>query len=83
MIPQKKVSIYTELANKYNLPYQVIEVICNSPFKFAKQVIANDDDNKDIMFAYLFKLKLKKKFKNESIQVRNDIPQDSVDSKSL
>lgn len=83
MIPQKKVSIYTELANKYNLPYQVIEVICNSPFKFAKQIMANDDDNKDIMFAYLFKLKLKKKFKNESIQVRNDIPQDSVDSKSV
>ena len=44
MIPQKKVSIYTELANKYNLPYQVIEVICNSPFKFAKHVIANDED---------------------------------------
>ena len=83
MIPQKKVSIYTELANKYNLPYQVIEVICNSPFRFAKQIMANDDDNKDIMFAYLFKLKLKKKFKNESIQVRNDIPQDSVDSKSV
>lgn len=83
MIPQKKVSIYTELANKYNLPYQVIEVICNSPFKFAKQVIANDEDQKDIMFAYLFKLKLKKKFKNESIQVRNDIPQDSVDSESV
>lgn len=69
MIPQKKVSIYTELANKYNLPYQVIEVICNSPFKFAKQVIANDVDMKDIMFAYLFKLKLKKKFKNEGTQV--------------
>ena len=83
MIPQKKVSIYTELANKYNLPYQVIEVICNSPFKFAKQIMANDDDNKDIMFAYLFKLKLKKKFKNESIQVRNDIPQDTVDSESV
>ena len=80
MIPQKKVSIYTELANKYNLPYQVIEVICNSPFKFAKQVIANDEDNKDIMFAYLFKLKLKKKFKNENTQVRNNIPQNTVDS---
>lgn len=63
MIQQKKVSIYTELANKYKLPYQVIEVICNSPFKFAKQVIADDNDQKDIMFAYLFKLKLKKKFK--------------------
>lgn len=80
MIPQKKVSIYTELANKYNLPYQVIEVICNSPFKFAKQVIANDEDQKDIMFAYLFKIKLKKKFKNENTQVRNNISQDIVDS---
>ena len=80
MIPQKKVSIYTELANKYNLPYQVIEVICNSPFKFAKQVIANDEDQKDIMFAYLFKIKLKKKFKNENTQVRNNISQDTVDS---
>lgn len=80
MIPQRKVSIYTELANKYNLPYQVIEVICNSPFKFAKQVIANDEDNKDIMFAYLFKLKLKKKFKNENTQVRNNISENTVDS---
>ena len=81
MIPQKKVSIYTELANKYNLPYQVIEVICNSPFKFAKQIMANDDDNKDIMFAYLFKIKLKKKFKNENTQVRNNISENTVDSK--
>ena len=69
MIQQKKVSIYTELANKYDLPYQVIEVICNSPFKFAKQVMANDNDPKDIMFAYLFKIKLKKKFKNEGTQI--------------
>lgn len=68
MIPNKKVSIYTELANKYNLPYQVIEVICNSPFKFAKQVIADDNDDKDIMFAYLFKIKLKKKFKCQDMQ---------------
>lgn len=80
MIPQKKVSIYTELANKYNLPYQVIEVICNSPFKFAKQVIANNEDQKDIMFAYLFKIKLKKKFKNENTQVRNNISENTVDS---
>lgn len=80
MIPQKRVSIYTELANKYNLPYQVIEVICNSPFKFAKQVIADDNDLKDIMFAYLFKIKLKKKFKNENIQVRNNVPQNTLDS---
>ena len=68
MIPNKKVSIYTELANKYNLPYQVIEVICNSPFKFAKQVIADDENDKDIMLAYLFKIKLKKKFKCQDMQ---------------
>ena len=80
MIQQKKVSIYTELANKYNLPYQVIEVICNSPFKFAKQVIADDNDVKDIMFAYLFKIKLKKKFKNENTQVRNSISENALDS---
>ena len=79
MIPQKKVSIYTELANKYNLPYQVIEVICNSPFKFAKQVMADDNDDKDIMFAYLFKIKLKKKFKNESTQIRNVVSEKSMD----
>lgn len=79
MIPQKKVSIYTELANKYNLPYQVIEVICNSPFKFAKQVIADDNDTKDIMFAYLFKIKLKKKFKNENTQIQNIIPENTLD----
>lgn len=80
MIPQKKVSIYTELSNKYNLPYQVIEVICNSPFKFAKQVIQDDDDVKDIMFAYLFKIKLKKKFKNEITQVRDNISKDTLGS---
>ena len=80
MIPQKRVSIYTELANKYNLPYQVIEVICNSPFKFAKQVIADDNNMKDIMFAYLFKIKLKKKFKNENTQVRNSISENTLDS---
>ena len=68
MIPQKKVSIYTELANKYNLPYPVIEVICNSPFKFAKDVMTDDNDIKDIMFAYLFKIKLKKKFKCQDMQ---------------
>ena len=66
MLPNKKPTIYTELSNKYNLPYQVIEVICNSPFKFAKAVMADDDDKKDIMFAYLFKIKLKKCYLNET-----------------
>lgn len=58
----KKTNIYTTLANKYNIPAQVIEVICNSPFKFAKDKISDDDNIKAIMFAYLFKIKLKKKY---------------------
>lgn len=62
MIQTKKTNIYTTLSNKYNLPYPVIEVICNSPFKFAKQVINGDVEYKPIMLAYLFKLKLKKKY---------------------
>lgn len=59
---KKNTNIITQLSNKYQLPAPVIEVICNSPFKFAKDVISNDNDTKTIMFAYLFKLKLKKKY---------------------
>lgn len=66
MISQKRTSIYTQLANKYNLPYQVIEVICNHPFKFANEKISDNNDNKTIMFSYLFKLKLKKKYAKEN-----------------
>ena len=62
MQQQKKISIYSSLANKYNLPYPVIEVICNSPFKFAKEVMSNDEDTKTIMFGYLFKIKPKRKY---------------------
>ena len=62
MIFKKDKSIYTKLANKYNLPYQVVEVICNHPFRFANRVIADDNDERVLMFGYLFKIKLKKKY---------------------
>lgn len=65
----KEPSIYTVLSNKYGVPYQVIEVICNSPFKFAKEKIGRVDDVKSIMFAYLFKIKLKKKYEHEDKEV--------------
>lgn len=71
---QNKKSIYTELSNKYNLPYPVIEVICNSPFKFAKDMISKEDNVKAIMFAYLFKIKLKKKYEQStSIIAKNGV----------
>lgn len=65
LIREKQLSIYTAIANKYNLPRQVVEVICNSPFRFAKEKMADDTDWKSIMFAYLFKIKPKKRYLNE------------------
>lgn len=69
---QKQNNIYSVLAKKYNLPIPVIEVICNSPFKFAKEKIADDDNLKSIMFAYLFKFKLKKKYETDKTECRNN-----------
>lgn len=60
-----RTSIYTELSNKYNLPYQVIEVICNSPFKFTNRVIT-DLNPKPVMMAYLGKFKVKKKYEKDA-----------------
>lgn len=63
MIQKEKTSnIYIQLANKYNIPHQVVEVICNHPFKFANRVISNDEDTKTIMFGYLLKIKPKRKY---------------------
>ena len=61
-------NIYTKLSKKYNLPLPIIKVICNHPFKFASNVIASNDDTKSIMFGYLFKIKLKKKYASKERQ---------------
>lgn len=52
-------NIHSGLASKYKLPQNVIEVICNSPFKFTNKVMADPEDSRTIMLAYLFKIKLK------------------------
>lgn len=59
-------SIYTKLSNRYNLPYHVIEVICNSPFRFANEAITNMED-KAIRFTYLGKIKLKKQYEKKKL----------------
>lgn len=58
-------SVYTDLANKYNIPYQVIRVICNHPFLFASQRIS-EGDKKPLMFAYLGKIKMKRSYAEDS-----------------
>lgn len=52
-------SIYSELSNKYQLPSQVIKVICNHPFMFANRRITEGDE-RPMLFTYLGKIKIKK-----------------------
>lgn len=59
----KNRKIYLELAKKYGIPPNVVEVICNHPFKFASERI-QAGDNKPIMFSYFGKIKKKKRFIN-------------------
>jgi len=53
--------IYSILAKKYNLHRSIISVICNHPFIFASRRMADPNNEKTFMFAYLFKIKLKKR----------------------
>ena len=64
MIRNKEVSIYTKLSNKYNIPYQIIEVICNHPFMFLSRKIADDEYETNIMFTHLGKFKIKNRYKS-------------------
>ena len=55
----KNTDIYTILAKKHNLHKAVVSMICNHPFIFASRRMADPDDEKGLMFSYLFKIKLK------------------------
>lgn len=70
---RNQTSIYTKLSNKYNIPYQVVEVICNSPFKFVNKAIT-ELDPKPVMMAYLGKFKVKRRHEEDakSRQIRPD-----------
>lgn len=67
MIPKRLKTIYTDLACKYHLPYNVVEIICNYPFKFANTKISDPNDKRAIMFAYLFRIKPKKTYLENEI----------------
>ena len=71
--PKRKTgtSVYTDLANKYNLPYQVIRVICNHPFLFASRRIS-EADIKPLMFSYIGKIKMKKRYEQEYNKIEED-----------
>ena len=55
--------IHSILAEKYGISKQVVMLICNHPFIFAKRVITDLDDEKPLMFHYFGKIRLKRKIK--------------------
>ena len=64
---RKQDIIFSTLSKDYNIPRQVIELICQSPFRFAKDKMETME-TRPIMFAYLFKIKLKNRYnEKESI----------------
>jgi hypothetical protein len=68
----KNTDIYNRLAEKHGIHKAVISMICNHPFIFASRRIANPDDEKSFMYAYLFKIKLKKRFHNKKRMVYDE-----------
>ena len=63
-------SIYSELSNKYQLPSQVIKVICNHPFMFANRRITEGDE-RPMLFTYLGKIKIKKVYEGKKEDTDN------------
>lgn len=55
---------YKTLAEKHNIPINVVEVICNSPFRFTVDKMQDQEDLTTFMYAYFGKIKLKNKFKD-------------------
>ena len=56
-------NIYSELSAKYKLHPNIIKMICNHPFIFASRVIADPDDERDIMFSFIGKIRIKDRYK--------------------
>lgn len=56
---QTGVNIFSELSQKYNLPTQIIKIICIHPFLFANRKISQRDQ-RPLMFTYLGKIKIKR-----------------------
>lgn len=78
MLPKNLNNYITVLSAKYNLPPQVISVICNHPFMFASRRIS-EGDIKPIMFAYLGKLKMKKSYAKKSSEDKEDARKGTTD----
>jgi hypothetical protein len=55
-------------------------MVCNHPFIFASRRIADPDDEKSIMFGYLFKLRVKKRFKGKKREQYDSVQERKKDN---
>lgn len=53
------------IADKLNEDKDLVDKICNIPFKFTVEVMKDPNDKHPILFNKLFKISLKPRFKNE------------------
>lgn len=77
MYVDKEKAFFKKLGKRFDLPPNVIQVICNSPFKFTLDVAKDPDDMKDIMFTYLCKIGLKPRFKRNGTKNTKELPPES------
>ena len=68
---QTGTNIYSELSKKYNVPLQVVKVMCNHPFLFANRRITECDE-RPLLFTYLGKIKIKKSYGKKNSKTSED-----------
>ena len=56
-------NIIKEVSEKTQIDKDIVEIICKHPFLFTVDVMKDEKDTHDILFAKLFKFKLKNRFK--------------------
>lgn len=57
--------IFDSIGKKHGVHPSIVRSICTYPFLFAKKVIEDPNDYTPLMFAYLFKIKLKRRFSED------------------
>ena len=58
--------VYREVANKHNVPLSQVKKVCNNIFLQIRRIMADENDQKQIMLHYFGKFKVKsRKLKNK------------------
>ena len=58
-------TVIKEVAKRTGEDIEIVDTICKHPFKFTTDVMKSETDYHEILFAKLFKFKLKGRFKDD------------------